>query len=245
MDHSELSERDVKYAESLYGILHSLKKPELQNLVVEKLHSICKQRGFQSLKSKKALSYFKDKAFVTDFENGFVCYKISESPKTKKEALVDFLYFHVLKTGGGKIYVEEQEKDRVYFCWTAHFFDQYIKRMELEKETRKNSVRTFMKDFMMNDPVNDVKEHTLHGTISTFFKTGVCLGHYYIVKCVNSNEHLPKMIILFKTFVSNDMFHAGQKRALKNAEELAAESEHINNIIKNDCPKLNYKDFQV
>jgi len=177
---------------------------EMTSFTTTKICSVAKNQGYTSTYSKKAKLFLKNKAFCCEWKNGILIYKLVDS-FLRKDGITEeirTLGIHLLSisTNNGIIYVTKTNSHII--CWTAHFFDRYSERIN-KQLSRNDSIKEYMKNQLIHGNLID-SDNIKNGVIRYFCKDGIALGE--------TNGQ----IVLYKTFVSNDMFNYNQHKILKN-----------------------------
>ena len=180
---------------------------ELINFATDKVCFLAINNGYSSTYSKKAKLFFKNKAFYCEWKEGILVYRLIDSFLKKDKINVELrtLGIHLLPitTNKGMIYSTTTKAGNI--CWTGHFFDRYAERINKPLD-RKNAIKEFMKNQLLYGNLTDFDKFN-EGIIKYYHKDGIGLG-------VTNGK-----IILYKTFVSNDMFNFGQKKTLEKLKE--------------------------
>lgn len=208
----ELKESVLELREKINKISNGFDMRYFHNLCYNKLINISKQKGYSSLYSSKALNFLHLRPFLSVLDDGsyvgFMFNFTSDTIKNiKKNGIkINILVFCPIKTKGGTIYFQNNNNKKK-LCWTAHSFDRFKERIMGGKGDREDSIRCFFKKMIVSSYACDVKQEQTTGTIRTAFSEGMCVGEIY------------EDMVLYKTFISTDMFNDKQKRWIEYAEK--------------------------
>lgn len=199
--------------------LRLMNADEVTNFGHSKLEDICKNKGFKSLLSKKAIAFFKDKVFTSELKDGsLVSYKCFI--KDKKFLTFSSILYSI-KTSGGIVYVlpnfqgDYQTYQSSFFtgdftCWTAHFFDRYNERMSLEFKNgiRKRTIKSFIQECLAKNLALEYERKEKDGTdIYSFCGDGLMCGE------------IAENIVLNITFLSEEMLNEKQKKIFERLKD--------------------------
>lgn len=158
---------------------------------------------FKNTHGKKASEYVQNNIFFSKREDHYVCYK-AEIVGEYTKLLILLLY--PIKTNGGTVYVCNGSQSMKLDCYCAHIFDQYGTRTGLAKEKReaiKNRdkiIEDWAKHYILNNSEIEIKDKY----IVDYHPKGLMLGDYNELSSYSD-------LVLYKTFVSNEMLFRGQK----------------------------------
>lgn len=219
LDDKEKEDIKKRYLEgtNLYNLIFDKHKPyrmeSLESSAREQLCDLLLKKGFTKVYGKKARAYTEGKAFVFKEDDYLIAIKITEY--FKKGMNCSYLFFLEIPTPKGKIYADlrkggefSPENDLDYVAYTAHFFDRYKERLNLEGD-REQVVKKFMKTEL---------ESTLKGSSLEYVD-----GHrviYNIKKGLALGVGFSDIGILLKTFISENEINSFQERKKEELDQM-------------------------
>jgi len=179
---------------------------------------------FDKPTGKKAQEYVKNRAFVSIQDNCHIMYTCVYDDKNGGYRFMIALLYQI-KTTGGKIYVlyANKDSDAKYDCFTAHYFDRYAERLGITKtryeaiSKRDQIIKLWSEKFILNNRswVEIIKEKDGSETMLDYHPDGLGIG------TIENN------IILFKTFISNNLLKQNQIEKYNNIKTLPTQLEAL------------------